>query len=143
MSQNWWQQSRMVSGPDMAAGAVISVAMAATMLEAGPLSLLACLGSLLLLSLWLLWPGTLQGCDTPTGRTVTTPSAGKPPAAGELSFQGHLNAVVPSPLVHVTEQLSGRHLLVDIGAAFSIFPHQSAAAPSGPLLSRPSGKNIS
>jgi hypothetical protein len=44
-------------------------------------------------------------------------------------------------LVHVVHQLTGRRFLVDTGAAFSIFPHQSSASPSGPLLS-PSGRNV-
>jgi hypothetical protein len=61
---------------------------------------------------------------------------------GKLSVQGRLNAVIPSTLVHVTDQISGRRFLVDTGAAFSIFPHQSVDPPNGPLLSGPAGKNI-
>ncbi len=42
----------------------------------------------------------------------------------------------------MTDQVSGRRFLVDTGAAFSIFPHQSSAVPNGPLLSGPAGRNI-
>jgi hypothetical protein len=45
-------------------------------------------------------------------------------------------------LVHVTDQVTSRRFLVDTGAAFSIFPHQSTAIPNGPLLSSPAGRNI-
>jgi hypothetical protein len=55
---------------------------------------------------------------------------------------GRLNAVVPGTLVHMTDQVSGRCFLVDTGAAFLIFPHESTAIPDGPLLSGPAGKNV-
>ena len=61
---------------------------------------------------------------------------------GKLTVRGRLNAVVPGELVHVTDQITSRRFLVDTGAAFSIFPHQSSAPPSGPSLSGPCGKNI-
>jgi hypothetical protein len=38
--------------------------------------------------------------------------------------------------------MSKRRYLVDTGASFSIFPHQSSATPCGPLLTGPSGKRI-
>jgi hypothetical protein len=53
---------------------------------------------------------------------------------GKLDRQGRLNAVVPGSLVHIVDQLSNRHFLVDTGASYSIFPHTSAAAPSGPRM---------
>jgi hypothetical protein len=58
------------------------------------------------------------------------------------TVRGRLNAVVPGPLVHVCDQISGRCFLVDTGGAFSIFPHQSSDTPNGPLLSGPAGRNI-
>ncbi len=61
---------------------------------------------------------------------------------GKLAARGRLNAVAPGPLVHVVDQNSKRHFLVDTGASFSIFPHQSSAAPSGPTLFGPAGKLI-
>jgi hypothetical protein len=45
-------------------------------------------------------------------------------------------------LVHIQDQLSKRRYLVDTGASFSIFPHQSSATPCSPLLTGPSGKRI-
>ncbi len=60
----------------------------------------------------------------------------------KLSVQGRLNAVVPGALVHIQDQLTNRRYLVDTGASFSIFPHQSAARADGPVLTGPSGKTI-
>ena len=51
---------------------------------------------------------------------------------GKLGVRGLVNAVSPSQLVYVTDQLSKRHFLVDTGAAFSILPHRSSVQPSGP-----------
>jgi hypothetical protein len=65
-----------------------------------------------------------------------------PPAVRETNSPGAFEPVVPGPLVHVTDQVSGRRIFVDTGAAFSIFPHQSTAMPYGPLLSGPAGRNI-
>ena len=39
-------------------------------------------------------------------------------------------------------QLTGRRFLVDTGASYSIFPHQSSSPPFGPSLTGPSGKQI-
>jgi hypothetical protein len=61
---------------------------------------------------------------------------------GKLGCQGRLNAVIPGTLVHIEDQLSNRRFLVDTGASFSLFPHTSAAAPSGPRLIGPAGQPI-
>jgi hypothetical protein len=61
---------------------------------------------------------------------------------GKLAARGRLNAVAPGPLVHIEDQLTKRHFLVDTGASFSIFPHHSSAAPSGPALLGPAGQTI-
>ncbi|MFN9909164.1 MAG: hypothetical protein ACK56F_24100, partial [bacterium] len=61
---------------------------------------------------------------------------------GNLDRQGRLNAVVPGSLVHIVNQLSNRRFLVDTGASYSIFPHTSSAAPSGPKLRGAAGQLI-
>jgi len=61
---------------------------------------------------------------------------------GKLDRQGRLNAVVPGSLVHIVDQLSSRRFLVDTGASYSIFPHSSSAAPSGPKLRGAAGQLI-
>jgi hypothetical protein len=61
---------------------------------------------------------------------------------GKLDRQGRLNAVVPGSLVHIVDQLSNRRFLVDTGASYSIFPHTSSAAPSGPRLRGAAGQLI-
>ena len=61
---------------------------------------------------------------------------------GKLDRQGRLNAVVPGSLVHIVDQLSNRRFLVDTGASYSIFPHTSSAAPSGPKLRGAAGQLI-
>jgi hypothetical protein len=61
---------------------------------------------------------------------------------GKLGHQGRLNAVIPGSLVHIVDQLSNRRFLVDTGAIFSIFPHSSAATPSGPKLRGAAGQLI-
>jgi hypothetical protein len=61
---------------------------------------------------------------------------------GKLDRQGRLNAVVPGSLVHIVNQLSNRRFLVDTGASYSIFPHTSAATPSGPRLRGAAGQLI-
>jgi len=61
---------------------------------------------------------------------------------GKLGRQGRLNAVVPGSLVHIVDQLSNRRFLVDTGASYSIFPHFSAAPPSGPKLRGAAGQLI-
>jgi hypothetical protein len=45
--------------------------------------------------------------------------------------QGRLNAVAPGFLIHVMDQISGWHFLVDTGAAFSIIPHSYSLSASG------------
>ncbi len=45
--------------------------------------------------------------------------------------QGRLNAVAPGFLIHVMDQISGWHFLVDTGAAFSIIPHSYSISASG------------
>jgi hypothetical protein len=61
---------------------------------------------------------------------------------GKLDRQGRLNAVVPGSLVHIVDQTSNRRFLVDTGASYSIFPHTSSAAPSGPKLRGAAGQLI-
>jgi hypothetical protein len=41
--------------------------------------------------------------------------------------QGRLNAVISGSLVHLVDQLSNRRFLVDTGASYLIFPHQSSS----------------
>ena len=62
--------------------------------------------------------------------------------AGKLGVRGLFNAVTPSQLVYVTDQLSNRRFLVDTGAAFSILPHHSSVQPSSPSLIGPNGLPI-
>ncbi len=62
--------------------------------------------------------------------------------AGKLASWGYLNAITPSHLVHVLDQVSQRRFLVDTGASYSIFPHWSSSPPTGPLLAGPSGTAI-
>jgi hypothetical protein len=61
---------------------------------------------------------------------------------GKLDRQGRLNDVVPGSLVHIVDQLSNRRFLVDTGVSYSIFPHTSAATPSGPKLRGAAGQLI-
>ncbi len=61
---------------------------------------------------------------------------------GKLGRQGRLNAVAPGSLVHIVDQLSNRRFLVDTSASYSIFPHSSAATPSGPKLRGAAGQLI-
>ncbi|MFO0000426.1 MAG: hypothetical protein ACK559_04800, partial [bacterium] len=51
-----------------------------------------------------------------------------------------LNNVVPGSLVHIVDQLSNRRFLVETSASYSIFPHTSSAAPSGPKLRGAAGQ---
>ncbi len=39
---------------------------------------------------------------------------------GKLESRGRLYAIAPGSLVHILDQISGRRILVDTGAAFSI-----------------------
>jgi hypothetical protein len=66
----------------------------------------------------------------------------RPLLPGKLGRQGRLNAVIPGSLVHLVDQLSNRHFLVDTGAGYSIFPHQSSSPPSGPCLRGAAGQLI-
>jgi hypothetical protein len=61
---------------------------------------------------------------------------------GKLACRGLINAVSPGRLVHVINQLSNRHFLVDTGAAFSVFPHSSSSPPVGPALAGAAGQPI-
>jgi len=53
---------------------------------------------------------------------------------GKLKGQGRLNAVVPGSLIHIVDNISHRRFLIEAGAAYSIFPHRSPSAPTGPCL---------
>jgi hypothetical protein len=44
--------------------------------------------------------------------------------------------------LHLTDELSGRRFLVDTGASYSIFPHQSSQTVCGPVLKGPGGQTI-
>jgi hypothetical protein len=46
---------------------------------------------------------------------------------GKLTSQGHLNANFFEPLVHVKDQQTKQHFVVDIGASFSVFPLLSSS----------------
>jgi hypothetical protein len=61
---------------------------------------------------------------------------------GKLGCRGgQLNAL--GSLIYLQDSVSNQQFLVDTGAAVSVFPHRSAAASSGPLLSGADGKPIS
>ena len=53
-----------------------------------------------------------------------------------------MGAVHPGGLVCVLEELSKQQFLVDTGSSFTIIPHHSPAAPSGPKLRSASGQPI-
>jgi hypothetical protein len=55
--------------------------------------------------------------------------------------RGQLNAL--GGLIFLQDSQSQQQFLVDTGAAVSVFPHRSAAATSGPLLTGADGKPIS
>jgi hypothetical protein len=63
--------------------------------------------------------------------------------AGNWEIRGKLNAISPGNFLHLQDQLSGRHFLVDTGATYPVFPHWSLAPPSGPALIGPGGRPIS
>jgi hypothetical protein len=89
--------------------------------------------------------GAGQSAD---GAASTAAAAGLSPvalaqdSAGLLSRRGRLNAIAPSKLVHIKEQLSERRFLVGMGAAYNIFPHHSSDPPTGPHLTGPSSQHI-
>jgi hypothetical protein len=55
--------------------------------------------------------------------------------------RGQLNAL--GGLIHLQDSVSNQQFLVDTGAVVSVFPHRSAAASSGPILSGADGKPLS
>jgi hypothetical protein len=61
---------------------------------------------------------------------------------GKLDVQPCINAVTPGSLFHIEDQLTHRRFLCDTGASYSILPHQSSAAASGPPLHGPAGRPI-
>ncbi len=61
---------------------------------------------------------------------------------GKLGSRGQINAMLPGQLLHLCDELSKRRFLVDTGAVFSVFPHRSKGAPSGPSLRGPDGRPI-
>ena len=61
---------------------------------------------------------------------------------GKLAVQPCINAVTPGSLFHIEDQLTHRRFLCDTGASYSILPHQSSAAASGPPLHGPAGRPI-
>ncbi len=62
--------------------------------------------------------------------------------AGKLSCPAWLAAIIAGSLVHILDENSGMRFLVDTGANFSIIPHRSPTAASGPRLFGPSGLPI-
>jgi hypothetical protein len=61
---------------------------------------------------------------------------------GKLRRPGRINAVLPGTLLHATCQLTGRRFLLDTGSSFSIYPHKSSMAASGPHMTGPDGAII-
>jgi hypothetical protein len=53
---------------------------------------------------------------------------------------GHLNVL--GGLVYLQDRTTEQRFLVDTGAAVSVFPHRSAAAPSGPPVTGADGRSI-
>ncbi len=51
--------------------------------------------------------------------------------AGKLMAWGCLKAVAPGQLVHIVDQLMGRHFLIDTGMIYSIFPLRSTRRRAG------------
>jgi hypothetical protein len=92
------------------------------------------------------WPGALF--DGPPGvrpvpRTLgllgvlyyiaTSPARGR-----ETERRGESSEMIShGNLLHLQDQLSGRHFLVDMGATYSVFPHRFLAPASGPALTSP------
>ncbi len=62
--------------------------------------------------------------------------------AGKLVRRGRINVVAPCCLVHIVDETSQRHFLVDTGAAYSIFPYSSPGKQSGPRLTGADGLHI-
>ena len=62
--------------------------------------------------------------------------------AGKLGCQACINAVTPSSLVHVEDQISKRRFLCDTGASYSMLPHHSQEAAIGPRLRSAGGGHI-
>ena len=61
---------------------------------------------------------------------------------GKLKALVRQNAGTARKLVHITDQMTGRHYLVDTGTSFSWVPHQSKGPTEGPSLISPSGAPI-
>ena len=49
---------------------------------------------------------------------------------------------VGGSLIYLRDKLTNRDFLVDTGASRSVFPHQSAAPPSGPRLLMADGQSV-
>ncbi len=61
---------------------------------------------------------------------------------GKLGGWGQLNAVAAGQLIHMLDQISNRHFLVDTSASYSILPHRSSLPAMGPTLLRQAGQLI-
>jgi hypothetical protein len=61
---------------------------------------------------------------------------------GKLGGPGRLNAVAAGQLIHMLDQISNRHFLVDTGASCSIQPHRSSLPASSLELFGPAGQPI-
>jgi hypothetical protein len=88
------------------------------------------------------WPGEFGPVLLPLGLCRQGQQVRATLHVGKLDRQGRLKAVVPGSLVHIVDQLSNRHFLVDTGPSYLIFPLTSAATPSGPKLRGAAGQLI-
>jgi hypothetical protein len=84
--------------------------------------------------------GLFQTLSLPLGLRGQGEHVSRPLLLGKLGRQGRLNHIVPCSMVHLVDQLSNRHFLVDTGASYSIVPHQSSSPPSGPRLRSAAGQ---
>jgi hypothetical protein len=62
--------------------------------------------------------------------------------AGKWAGWGQLNAVAPSRLFYLLDEISQRCFLVDTGAAYSVFAHKSSDGSTGPRLTGAGGQAI-
>jgi hypothetical protein len=63
----------------------------------------------------------------------------RPVQLGKLAVHGLVNTVSPGQLVHIMDQFSRRHFIVNTWAAFSVFPFSSNSPPCGPALAGAAG----
>jgi hypothetical protein len=61
---------------------------------------------------------------------------------GKIAGLGQLNAVAAGQLIHMQNQITNSHFLMDTGASYSIIPHRSSLPATGPKLFGPAGQLI-